>query len=162
MAAKVIPIPPGFHTLTPHLTVRNASEALEFYKNAFGAEVLHVANMPDGRVMHASVRMGDSILMLNDEMPEHGALSPLSSGGSGVTLHIYTQNVDDAFARAVAAGATVKMPVADQFWGDRYGSLVDPFGYSWGIGTHKEDLSPKDMGERAQQFFASMSQRKTA
>jgi uncharacterized glyoxalase superfamily protein PhnB len=160
MAAKVIPIPPGFHTLTPHLTVRNASEALEFYKNAFGAEVLHVANMPDGRVMHASVRMGDSILMLNDEMPEHGALSPLSSGGSGVTLHIYTQNVDDAFARAVAAGATVKMPVADQFWGDRYGVVADPYGFQWSLATRVKELSPDEVQEEQEKLFPAM--KKTA
>jgi len=150
MAAKVIPIPPGFHTLTPHLTVRNASEALEFYKNAFGAEVLHVANMPDGRVMHASVRMGDSIL----------ALSPLSSGGSGVTLHIYTQNVDDAFARAVAAGATVKMPVADQFWGDRYGVVADPYGFQWSLATRVKELSPDEVQEEQEKLFPAM--KKTA
>jgi len=160
MAAKVIPIPPGFHTLTPHLTVRNASEALEFYKNAFGAEVLHVANMPDGRVMHASVRMGDSILMLNDEMPEHGALSPLSSGGSGVTLHIYTENVDDAFARAVAAGATVKMPVAEQFWGDRYGVVADPYGFQWSLATRVKELSPDEVQEEQEKVFPAM--KKTA
>jgi PhnB protein len=160
MAAKVTPIPPGFHTLTPHLTVRNAKEALEFYKQAFGAEVLHVADMPDGKVMHATVRMGDSILMLNDEMPEHGALSPLSSGGSGVTLHIYTENVDDAFARAVAAGATVKMPLADQFWGDRYGVVADPYGFKWSLATRVKELSPEQMQEEQEKMFSAM--KKTA
>jgi PhnB protein len=160
MAAKVTPIPPGFHTLTPHLTVRNAKEALEFYKQAFGAEVLHVANTPDGKVMHATVRMGDSILMLNDEMPEHGALSPLSSGGSGVTLHIYTENVDGAFARAVAAGATVKMPLADQFWGDRYGVVADPYGFKWSLATRVKELSPEQMQEEQEKMFSAM--KKTA
>jgi PhnB protein len=160
MAAKVTPIPPGFHTLTPHLTVRNAKEALEFYKQAFGAEVLHVADMPDGKVMHATVRMGDSILMLNDEMPEHGAFSPLSSGGSGVTLHIYTENVDDAFARAVAAGATVKMPLADQFWGDRYGVVADPYGFKWSLATRVKELSPEQMQEEQEKMFSAM--KKTA
>jgi PhnB protein len=160
MAAKVTPIPPGFHTLTPHLTVRNAKEALEFYKQAFGAEVLHVADMPDGKVMHATVRMGDSMLMLNDEMPEHGALSPLSSGGSGVTLHIYTENVDDAFARAVAAGATVKMPLADQFWGDRYGVVADPYGFKWSLATRVKELSPEQMQEEQEKMFSAM--KKTA
>lgn len=160
MSAQVTPIPPGFHTLTPHLTVRNASQALEFYKKAFAAEILHVAYMPDGRVMHASVRMGDSMLMLNDEAPEHGALSPLSSGGSGVTLHIYTQNVDDAFARAVAAGATVKMPLADQFWGDRYGVVADPYGFQWSLATRVKELSPEQMEEEQEKVFSGM--KKTA
>src|SRR5947209_12036422 len=121
MPEQVKAVPPGFHTLTPHLVVRNAEQALEFYKNAFGAEVLHVAHMPDGKVMHASLRIGDSMLMLNDEFPDYGTLSPLSTGGTAVTIHIYTENVDAAFNRAVSAGAQVKMPVADQFWGDRYG-----------------------------------------
>ena len=160
MSAQVTPIPPGFHTLTPHLTVRNASQALEFYKRAFAAEVLHVAYMPDGKVMHASVRMGDSMLMLNDEMPEHGALSPLSSGGSGVTLHIYTANVDDAFARAVAAGATVKMPLSDQFWGDRYGVVADPYGFQWSLATRVKELSPEQMQQEQEKVFSAM--KKTA
>ena len=149
MTQQTKPIPPGFHTLTPHLTVRNAGEALEFYKRAFGAEVLHVSRMPDGKIMHAGVRIGDSMLMLNDEMPEYGALSPLSSGGSGVTLHIYTENVDAAFERATSAGATVKMPLADQFWGDRYGQVADPYGFNWSIAAHVKDVSPEEM-QRAQ------------
>lgn len=160
MSERVTPIPPGFHTLTPHLTVRNASEALEFYKKAFGAEVLHVSHMPDGRVMHASIRVGDSMLMLNDEMPEHGALSPLSTGGSGVTLHIYTENVDDSFARAVSAGATVKMPLADQFWGDRYGLVSDPYGFQWSLATHVRELSPHEMEREQEKVFSAM--KKTA
>src|SRR5437879_4945041 len=116
MPEQVKAVPPGFHTLTPHLVVRNAEQALEFYKNAFGAEVLHVAHMPDGKVMHASPRIGDSMLMLNDEFPDYGTLSPLSTGGSAVTIHIYTENVDAAFNRALSAGAQVKMLLADQFW----------------------------------------------
>src|SRR5437870_11568860 len=130
MPEQVKAVPPGFHTLTPHLVVRKAEQALEFYKNAFGAEVLHVAHMPDGKVMHASLRIGDSMLMLNDEFPDYGTLSPLSTGGSAVTIHIYTENVDAAFNRAVSAGAQVKMPLADQFWGDRYGVVADPFGHN--------------------------------
>jgi uncharacterized glyoxalase superfamily protein PhnB len=145
MADKVQPIPTGFHTLTPHLVVRNATEALDFYKKALGAEVLHVAQMPDGRIMHAALRIGDSMLMLNDEMPEHGALSPLALNGTGVTIHIYTDDVDAAFNRAVSAGAHVKMPVMDQFWGDRYGKLKDPFGHKWSIATHTKDLSSDEM-----------------
>src|SRR5438270_13330358 len=107
MPDKVQAIPPGFHTLTPHLTVRNAAEALEFYKRALGAEILHVAKTPDGKIMHASLRIGDSMLMLNDEMPDYGAFSPLANGGAGVTIHIYSEDVDSAFNRAVSAGAKV-------------------------------------------------------
>lgn len=145
MADKVQPIPTGFHTLTPHLIVRNAAEALEFYKKALGAEVLHVANMPDGKIMHASLRIGDSMLMLNDEMPEHGALSPLAHNGTGVTIHIYTEDADAAFNRAVSAGAQVRMPLMDQFWGDRYGIVTDPYGHQWSIATHVKDVSPEEM-----------------
>lgn len=156
MSQQVTPIPPGFHTLTPHLTVRNASEAIEFYKKAFGAEVLHVSNMPDGKVMHASVRIGDSILMLNDEMPEYGALSPLSTGGAGVTLHLYTENVDDDFARALAAGATIKMPLADQFWGDRYGVVSDPYGFKWSLASRVKEVSPQEMEKEQEKAFSAM------
>src|SRR5258708_12053494 len=113
---EVKAVPPGFHTLTPHLTVRDADQALEFYKSALGAEVLHVARMPDGKVMHAGLRLGDSMLMLNEEFPEYGGLSPLFVGGTGVTIHIYTEDVDAAFNRALSAGAEVKIPLVDQFW----------------------------------------------
>jgi PhnB protein len=149
MAEKVKAVPTGFYTLTPHLTVRDADKALEFYKNALGAEILGVARMPDGKVMHASLRIGDSMLMLNEEMPEYGGPSPLSLGGTGVTIHIYTDNVDQAFNRAVSAGAQVKMPLMDQFWGDRYGMVADPFGHKWSLATHVKDMSPEEM-QRAQ------------
>ncbi len=145
MADRVQAIPTGFHTLTPHLTVRNAAEALEFYKKALGAEVLHVAKMPDGKIMHASLRIGDSMLMLNDEMPEHGALSPLAHNGTGVIIHIYTGDADAVFNRAVSAGAQVRMPLMDQFWGDRYGIVTDPYGHQWSIATHVKDISPEEM-----------------
>jgi PhnB protein len=145
MSDKVQAIPTGFHTLTPHLVVRNAAEALEFYKKALGAEVLHIAKMPDGRIMHAALRIGDSMLILNDEMPEHGALSPLANNGSGVTIHIYTEDADGAFNRAVSAGAQVRMPLMDQFWGDRYGIVADPYGHQWSIATHVKDISPEEM-----------------
>src|SRR5256712_14004376 len=115
MPEHVKAVPPGFHTLTPHLVVHKAEQVLEFYKNAVGAEVLHVAHMPDGKVMHASLRIGDSILMLNDEFPDYGTLSPFSTGGSAVTIHIYPEKVVAAFNPAVSAGAQVKMPLADQF-----------------------------------------------
>ena len=160
MPEQVKAVPPGFHTLTPHLVVRNAEQALEFYKNAFGAEVLHVAHMPDGKVMHASLRIGDSMLMLNDELPDYGTLSPLSTGDSAVTIHIYTENVDAAFNRALSAGAQVKMPLADQFWGDRYGVVADPFGHKWSLGAHIIDMSPEEMQREQDRAMAAM--KKTA
>jgi PhnB protein len=156
MPEQVKAVPTGFHTLTPHLTVRNADKALEFYKNALGAEILHVARMPDGKVMHASLRVGDSMLMLNEEFPEYGGLSPLSVGGTGVTIHIYTEDVDAAFNRAVSAGAQVKMPLMDQFWGDRYGMLADPFGHKWSIATHIKDMSPEEMQRAQDEAMAKM------
>ena len=156
MAGKVQAIPPGFHTLTPHLIVRNADEAIEFYKKALGAEVLNVARMDDNRIMHAALRIGDSILMLNDEMPEYGALSPLANGGSGVTIHVYTEDVDSAYNRAVSAGAKVKMPLMDQFWGDRYGVVTDPYGHSWSLASHVKDMSPEEMQRAQDDAFAKM------
>lgn len=164
--SNVKAVPPGFHTLTPHLTVRNAKEALEFYKRAFGAEVGHVAYMPDGKVMHAALKIGDSQLMLNDEMPEYGVVSPLSAGGnSPVTIHIYTEKVDEAFNRAVSAGAQVKMPLMDQFWGDRYGVVTDPYGHKWSLAAHVRDLSPEEMEQGMKETMAKMpppAQKKTA
>lgn len=166
MPTKVQAVPAGYHTLTPHLIVRNANQALEFYKNAFGAEVLNVARMPDGKVMHAALQIGDSKLFLNDEMPEYGALSPLSSGDSSVTIHIYTDNVDQAFSRAVNAGATVKMPLADQFWGDRYGVVTDPYGHKWSLAQHVKDMAPEEMKSAMEDAMAKMppsaAARKTA
>jgi PhnB protein len=156
MAEKVQAVPAGFHTLTPHLTVRNADKALEFYKNALGAEVLGAARMPDGRIMHAALRVGDSMLMLNEEMPEYGGLSPQSLNGTGVTIHVYTDNVDEAFNRAVSAGAQVKMPLMDQFWGDRYGLVQDPFGHKWSLATHVKDLSPEEMQRAQDEAMAKM------
>jgi uncharacterized glyoxalase superfamily protein PhnB len=142
---SVKPIPEGYHTLTPFLTVRNAERAIEFYKQAFGAQERGVAKGPDGKVMHAEVKIGDSVIMLSDEYPEFGSLSPQSVGGSPMGLHIYIENVDAAFDRAVKAGAQVEMPVMDQFWGDRYGKLKDPFGHKWSIATHVKDVSADEM-----------------
>ena len=143
MSAK--PIPEGYHTLTPYMTVRNAARAIEFYKQAFGAEERGVMKDPSGKVMHAELKIGDSVVMLADEFPEFGSLSPQSIGGSPLGLHIYTENVDAAFDRAVKAGAQVEMPVSDQFWGDRYGKLKDPFGHKWSIATHVKDMSADEM-----------------
>ncbi|RJP35975.1 MAG: VOC family protein [Phycisphaerales bacterium] len=155
MAQSVKPIPAGYHSLTPHLTVRNAAQAVEFYKKAFGAKNEQICYAPDGEhVMHAEIQIGDSKLMLNDESPEWGCLSPLSKPGAGFLVNIYVDDVDAVFNRAVEAGATPVMPVADQFWGDRYGQLTDPFGHRWSIATHKEDVSPDEIKRRAEAFFA--------
>ena len=143
--STVKPIPEGFGTLTPHITVKGAKKAIEFYQKAFGAETLTLHAMPDGTVMHASVRIGNSILMLNDEFPQMGAKGPQSMGGTAVTLHLYVADVDKAFDRAVKAGATVIMPVADQFWGDRYGLVSDPFGHQWSIATHMREVTPDEI-----------------
>jgi PhnB protein len=157
MTNQVKAVPDGFHTITPHLTVRDANRALEFYQKAFGAEVLHIMPGPGGKVMHAALRIGDTMLMLNDEFPEFGgALAPSATGGSAVTLHVYIENVDAAFARAVSAGASVKMPVMDMFWGDRYGKLQDPFGHSWSLATHVRDMSPEEMQQEQEKAFSKM------
>lgn len=159
---SVKPVPDGYHTLTPALTVRDAARGIEFYKQAFGATERGVMKGPDGKVMHAELQIGDSIIMMSDEWPEFGALSPQSVGGSSTTLHIYLDGVDAAFDRAVKAGATVEMPVMDQFWGDRYGRLKDPFGHKWSIGTHIKDLSMDDMKKGMDEAMAKMPAKKTA
>lgn len=157
MAVK--PIPDGYHTLTPFLTVSDAERAIEFYKKAFGAEERGIAKSPDGKVMHAELKIGDSIIMLSDEFPDFGCLSPQTVGGSSSGLHIYLENVDAAFDRAVQAGAKVEMPVADQFWGDRYGKLADPFGHKWSIGTHVKDMSMDEMKEAMDEACAKMQEK---
>ena len=150
------PIPDGYHTLTPFLTVRDAARAIEFYKAAFGAQERGVMKAPDGKVMHAELMIGDSILMMSDEFQEFGSLSPQSIGGSPMGLHIYVDNVDAAFDRAVKAGAQVEMPVMDQFWGDRYGRLKDPFGHKWSIATHTKDMSMDEMKHDMEEAMAKM------
>jgi PhnB protein len=150
MAVK--PVPDGYHAITPYLTVRDAARAIEFYKAAFGATERGVAKGPDGKVMHAELKIGDSIIMLADEFPDFGSLSPQSIGGSASGLHIYLDGVDAAFDRAVKAGAVVEMPVSDQFWGDRYGKLKDPFGHKWSIGTHIKDVSMDEMKQAMDQM----------
>lgn len=151
MATKFIP--DGYHTATPYLTVKNAAGAIDFYKQAFEAtESMRVA-APEGKVGHAEIKIGDSILMLADEFPEWGNRSPQSLGGSPVGLCLYVKDVDVVFARAVAAGAQVTKPVADQFYGDRSGTLTDPFGHVWTIATHTEDVSPEEMQRRAEAFM---------
>jgi len=162
MPSNVKPIPDGYHSITAHLTVRDAKGALEFYKKALGAQVLNVATMPDGRVMHATMKVGDSIIMVNDEFPEMGG-SPAPRGeAGGITLHVYTNNVDNLFKQATGAGATVKMPLMDQFWGDRYGIVMDPYGFKWSMATHVKDLSPEEMKRAMDEAVKQMPQKKTA
>lgn len=151
MTTPVKAIPEGMHTITPHLVCANAAAAIDFYKKAFGAEEQGRLTGPDGKLAHAMLRIGDSSLMLADEYPNWGSVSPNTLKGSPVTIHLYVSNVDAAFERAVAAGATVKMPVADMFWGDRYGVLTDPFGHHWSMATHTRDVSPADMEKAMQQ-----------
>ena len=157
---NVKPIPEGHHTVTPSLVVRGGAKAIEFYKAAFGAKELGVMLGPNGGVMHAELRIGDSLIFLGDEMPEMGARSPLALGGSPVTLNIYTEDCDAVFQRAISAGATAVMPPADMFWGDRYGRLVDPFGHQWGIATHQEDLTPEEVDRRGREAMAAMMAKK--
>lgn len=146
---KAQPVPKGFHIVTPSIVVRGASEAIEFYKKAFGAKELNRMPGPDGKLMHAEIRIGDSIVMLNDEYPQMGAVSPQGLGGRASSLMIYTRDADALFKQALAAGAKVSMPLADMFWGDRYGRVVDPYGHDWQIATHIEDVTPKEMAKRA-------------
>ncbi len=141
------PIPDGMHTITPHLVCAGAKEAIEFYKKAFGATEESCLPGPDGKVVHAELRIGDSPFMLTDEWPEMNSLSPKSLKGTPVTLHLYVTDVDAAVARAVAAGAELAMPVEDMFWGDRYGQVRDPFGHMWSVATHQHDLSPEEIAE---------------
>lgn len=139
--------PEGMHSLTPHLVCDNAAAAIEFYKSAFGAVETARLPGPDGKLMHAAVRIGDSTLMLVDEMPEWGAIGPKRLKGSPVTIHLYVPDVDATVAQAVKAGAKVTMAVADQFWGDRYGQLEDPFGHHWSVATPQRELSPEQIRE---------------
>jgi len=149
MTKKVKPIPDGYHTVTPYLIIKGATSAIEFYKKAFGATESVRMPTPDGKVGHAEIKIGDSTIMMADEFPQMGARGPESIGGSPVSLMLYVEDVDALFNRAIAAGGKVQRPVADQFYGDRSGALVDPFGHIWHIATHKEDMSPEEMRKRA-------------
>lgn len=148
-------IPDGYGSVTPSLTFKDTQRALDFYKKAFGAKVLDVFPNPAGKgIMHATMQIGDSILMMGDEMPQ--SKSAESMGGSPVSLFVYVPNADEVFRQAVAAGATATMPVAEMFWGDRCGNVLDPFGYSWMIATHTRDLSKEEIRKGGEAFFASM------
>ncbi len=146
-AAK--PIPDGYHTVTPLLVCDGASEAIAFYSRAFGAVELSRLPTPEGRLLHAAIKIGNSMIMLTDEVLQMDALGPKKRGGTSVTIHLYFENAEAVFAQAVAAGVQVIMPLQDMFWGDRYGMVVDPFGHSWSIATHLRDLTPAEIQEAA-------------
>ena len=143
--SQVKPIPDGMHSLTPHLCCDGAAQAIEFYKKAFNAQELARMAGPNGKLMHAMLKIGDSHFMLNDEFPEFGGFGPLKLKGSPVVIHMYVTDVDASMAQALAAGGKLTMPVADMFWGDRYGQLEDPFGNTWAVSTHMKDLSREEM-----------------
>lgn len=155
MTAKIKPVPAGYHTVTPYLVIANAGKAIEFYKEAFGATESSRLASPDGKVMHAEIMIGDSPIMLSDEFPDWNALSPLTIGGTPVSIMLYVEDVDSVVKRAVAAGATLLMPVEDQFWGDRMGTVADPFGHKWSVATHRENVSPEEIITRANAIFCA-------
>lgn len=156
-ASHVNPIPADMHSVTPHLVCAGAAEAIAFYVKAFGAVELARMPAPDGTLMHAMVRIGDSNVMLVDENPKWESFGPNTLKGTPVTLHMYVADADAVFARAVAAGAKAKMAPADMFWGDRYGVLIDPFGHSWAVATHQRDLTPEQMRAAMQDQFGGAS-----
>lgn len=153
--ADVKPVPDGMHTVTPHLVCRGAAQAIEFYKKAFGAtEICRFAGPGDDKIMHAEIRIGDSLVFLSDEFPDYGSIGPQTLNGSTVTIHLQVPDVDATFQTAVAAGATPTVPPMDMFWGDRYGKLTDPFGHHWSVATHIRDVSPEEMQQAAAAAFA--------
>jgi PhnB protein len=155
MANAASPVPHGYHTITPQLTLDDAAQTIDWYKRALGAEETGRSLGPDGKVMHAELTIGNSRFMVNDPMP--GAKGPKEYGGSPASMWLYVENCDQLFNRAVAAGGKVQMPMEDQFWGDRAGALADPSGYTWWIATRKEDFTPEEMKQRAEDFFKQMA-----
>ena len=155
MAVK--PIPEGYHTVTPYLAVDDAAEAIEYYKKAFGAKERVRMETPDGKIGHAELEIGDSLVMLSDAFPQSSTRPPKELGGTSASVFMYVDDVDAVVKQAVDAGATETMEVADQFWGDRFGTISDPFGHSWSIATHVEDLTPEEIAERGKAAMAAMS-----
>ena len=155
MAKAAKPIPQGYHTITPQLTLDKAAETIDWYKKAFGAEEIGRHVGPDGKIMHAELKIGDSRFMVNDVM--QGYKGPQAFGGSPASLWLYVENSDSVFNRAISAGGKTVMPVADQFWGDRGGCLTDPAGYTWWVATRKEDLTPSELEQRSKEFFKQMA-----
>jgi PhnB protein len=154
MAHNVKAIPEGYHTISPSLTCKDAARAIDFYKKAFNAQEIMRMPSPDGKISHAELRIGDSIIFLNDEM---GPMTGAATGTPRIYLFLYVEDADKTFESAVKAGAKVEMPLENQFWGDRYGKLTDPFGHEWGVATHVEDLTPEEIDKRATAFFAKMA-----
>jgi uncharacterized glyoxalase superfamily protein PhnB len=155
----VAPIPDGYHNVTPTLTVKGSSDAIEFYKKAFGAQELNRFPGHDGKsIMHAEIKIGDSIIMLCDEIPQMGCLSPKSTGGPSGSIFLYVKNSDEVFDKAVSAGAKPKMPMMDVFWGDRSGTLEDPYGHVWTVSTRKKDMTPDEIIKAGQEFMNQMKQ----
>lgn len=161
MSKQVNPVPQGYHTVTPYLIFKDAAPAIDFYKKALGASEVMRMNGPDGRVSHAEIKIGDSLIMLGSAPPNSGLGEPKSLNGSTVNIFLYLPDVDKVFNAAVSAGAKATQHLQDMFWGDRYGTLVDPFGHSWSLATHVEDVSPEEMGKR-QQEMAKFQQAKAA
>ena len=156
MVGKTKPIPEGFHAVTPHLIVRGASEAIDYYKKAFGAVERFRMLGPDGKsIMHAELMIGDSIIFLCDEFPNMDSKSPAALQGSPVTIHLYVEDVDAVFNQAVSEGGTISMPLKDMFWGDRFGEIVDPFGHHWSIASHVEDVPPEEIERRGAEVLGS-------
>jgi PhnB protein len=151
------PIPEGYSTISPYLAVDDAAEAIAYYKNAFGAEETVRMDTPDGKIGHAELKIGDSHVMLSDPFPQASTTPPKELGGTSASIFMYVEDVDAVVQKAVDAGATVTMEVEDQFWGDRFGSITDPFGHIWSIATHVEDLSPEEIEERGKAAMAAMS-----
>lgn len=158
MKKSTQPIPQGYHTVTPYITVRNAAQAIDFYKKALGAEERSRMVGPDGKVSHAELKIGDSIIFLADESPSMGNKSPQTLGGTPSSIYLYVPDVDKSFQRAVDAGGTVTMPVADMFWGDRFGNFTDPYGHKWSIATRVQEMSEQEVEEGAKKFYAQMAQ----
>lgn len=151
MSGEIAPVPERYGSVTPSLTVDGCAEAIDFYERALGAELIQKADGPGGRVWHAEIEVGGSVVMLNDEFPEHGSVAPPSLGGSPVTIWLYVEDVDAAFRRAVDAGAEATMEPEDMFWGDRMASVVDPFGHRWSLASRVEELSPEEMARRQEE-----------
>jgi PhnB protein len=151
----VQPVPEGYHTVTPYLAVEDAQAAIDFYGRAFGAKERLRMAAPDGKIAHAEIEIGDALVMLSDPFPQFSAKPPKDLGGNSANVMLYVDNVDELVQQAVDAGATVTAPVEDQFWGDRYGSVTDPFGHTWLVATHVEDVTPEEIAERAKAAFAA-------
>jgi len=158
MPSKVKPIPENYHSVTPYLTVNDAARAIDFYKRAFGAKEVVRMDGPAGKIAHAELKIGDSMLMLSDEMPGAGCRAPQSVGGTTVSIFLYVEDVDSVYKQAVSAGAKGNAPPSDMFWGDRFGKLTDPFGHAWALATHIEDVAPAEMARRGKEAMAKMGQ----